>query len=76
MLGHKITADDLKQLGVIDAVIPEAVGGAHADAEETARLLGDKLESALAELDGMSPEDRLTARYEKFRRMGRFEERL
>ena len=72
----KITAKDLKELGVIDEVVPEAKGGAHSDPEETARLLGDTIAKALDELEAMSPEDRLTARYEKFRRMGRFEERL
>jgi acetyl-CoA carboxylase carboxyl transferase subunit alpha len=72
----KITAKDLKDLGIIDEIVPEAVGGAHADAEETARLLGDTLERALDEVEALSEEERLTARYEKFRRMGRFEERM
>ena len=72
----KITAKDLKGLGIIDEIIPESVGGAHSDAEETARLLGDVLERALDEVEALSEDDRLTARYEKFRRMGRFEARL
>jgi acetyl-CoA carboxylase carboxyl transferase subunit alpha len=72
----KITAEHLLELGVIDEVIPEAVGGAHSDPDTTARTLGDTLEKSLLELEAMTPEQRLTTRYEKFRRMGRFEERL
>jgi acetyl-CoA carboxylase carboxyl transferase subunit alpha len=72
----KITAQDLLELGVIDEIVPEATGGAHADPEESARLLGDVLERTLSDLEARPVDELLTSRYEKFRRMGRFEERL
>ncbi|MEM7248466.1 MAG: acetyl-CoA carboxylase carboxyltransferase subunit alpha [Acidobacteriota bacterium] len=72
----KIRAADLLELGVIDEVVPEALGGAHADADQTAEHLGDAVERHLARLEGLDTETMLQERYEKFRRMGRFEERI
>jgi len=66
----KLTAEDALRLGVIDQIIPEPPGGAHADYAEAARLLGAVLLEALDELGGMSPEELIAHRYEKFRRMG------
>lgn len=70
----KITAPELLELGIIDRVVPEPGEGAHADFDEAARLLGDSLAEALDSVAGLRPEQRLIARYEKFRRMGRFTE--
>jgi acetyl-CoA carboxylase carboxyl transferase subunit alpha len=68
----KITAPDLYELGVIDEIIPEPPGGAHQNAEETARHLGAAIERAISELTSL-PVDKLTERrYQKFRRMGQF----
>ena len=70
----KLTAPDLKGLDIIDDIIPEPSGGAHADPGEAARLLGAALERAVSELERL-PADRLIAtRAEKFLRMGRFTE--
>ena len=51
----KITAQDLDQLGVIDVIITEPVGGAHRDRESIMKATGDAIARALAEFDGKSP---------------------
>jgi acetyl-CoA carboxylase carboxyl transferase subunit alpha len=66
----KITAPDLLQAGIIDAIIPEPVGGAHVNPEEAARLVDQALARTLAEVSAVPPQARLDARYQKFRRMG------
>ena len=70
----KMTATDLKRLGIVDEVIPEAPGGAHRDHDLTARNLGETLRRHLAELSAMSPEALRADRYAKFRHMGAFVE--
>lgn len=70
----KLSAPDLLELGLIDGILPEPVGGAHTDHRKMARRLGDHLETTLAELSRLSTEELLDERYEKFRRMGVFEE--
>ena len=67
----KITAPDLLRLGVIDAIVPEPVGGAHNDPDEAARLLDTPLARALADVAAMPTPRRLDARYAKFRQMGK-----
>jgi acetyl-CoA carboxylase carboxyl transferase subunit alpha len=66
----KITAPDLLALGLIDAIIPEPPGGAHNDHDRATALVDQALTQALGELTPLSIEERLTRRYEKFRRMG------
>jgi acetyl-CoA carboxylase carboxyl transferase subunit alpha len=66
----KITARDLLDLGLVDAVVPEPCGGAHNDYDKATGLVDQALSQALAQLSGLSPDDRLVGRYEKFRRMG------
>ena len=68
----RITATDLKELGVVDEVVPEPVGGAHADPKRAAELLDPVLSLQLEELVRMDPDRRLAARYEKFRKLGQF----
>ena len=68
----KITAKDLEQMGMIDAIIPEPEGGAHADHLEAARLLDLDLQKALADVQRMSVSKMLDARYDKFRKMAQF----
>jgi acetyl-CoA carboxylase carboxyl transferase subunit alpha len=69
----KITAQDLKKLGIIDEIVPEPEGGAHADAAEAAELLAPYLEKALKELGKLKPAQLMDERYKKFRKMGEFE---
>ncbi len=68
----KITARDLKELGIVDEIVSEPEGGAHTDHEAAARLLGDVIERQLAELTLEPPKALMDARYEKFRKMGQF----
>jgi len=70
----KTTAPELKRLGVIDAIVPEPFGGAHRDWEAAAALLRTALRDELAALAGKSPPTLIAERYDKFRRLGAFEE--
>jgi acetyl-CoA carboxylase carboxyl transferase subunit alpha len=68
----KITARDLKELGVVDEIIPEPEGGAHTDPEAAARILDEVLDRELMVLSNQPVKALVSARYEKFRRMGQF----
>ena len=68
----RITARDLRDLGLVDEIVPEPEGGAHEDHEAAAQLLDPVLERNLVELSAIAPRELLSARYEKFRRMGQF----
>ena len=68
----KITGRDLLELGVIDDIVPEPLGGAHADTQEAARHLGDHLDTALRELERKHTDALVRERYERFRKMGIF----
>jgi acetyl-CoA carboxylase carboxyl transferase subunit alpha len=67
----KITAQDLSQLGIIDTIINEPVGGAHRDRASMIRQAGNTIEKALREFDGLPGEEVRRARQEKFLAMGR-----
>jgi len=69
----KITAQDLKKLNIIDEIVPEPEGGAHADPATASALLAPYLEKALKELGKLKPTQLLDERYKKFRKMGVFE---
>ena len=69
----KITAQDLKRLNVIDEIVPEPSGGAHADPTAAADLLAPYIERALKDLSKLKPAQLMDERYKKFRRMGVFE---
>ena len=68
----KLTAQDLFQLGVIDEVVKEPLGGGHRDPPTMAHTLKEVVERHLSELEKLSPETLLKLRYEKFRKMGSF----
>jgi acetyl-CoA carboxylase carboxyl transferase subunit alpha len=70
----KMTAPDLLRLRVIDGIIPEPVGGAHRDWDAAAAQLRTALAEHLAALTRLEPEALVTDRYERFRRIGAFEE--
>lgn len=67
----KLTAQDLKKLGVIDEIIPEPTGGAHRDPQLTIERVGEALLKHLKELMPLSGEDLKRLRTEKFLKMGR-----
>jgi len=66
----KITAPDLLELGLIDAIVPEPAGGAHNDHDRATALVDQALNQSLGELWHLSVEDLLDRRYDKFRQMG------
>ncbi|MCS7082187.1 MAG: acetyl-CoA carboxylase carboxyltransferase subunit alpha [Bacteroidetes bacterium] len=66
----KLTAQDLFELGIVDRVVPEPLGGAHRDPQEAARLLSQAIEEALEELLPKPPEVLVEERLEKYSRMG------
>ena len=67
----KVTAQDLKALGVVDTIVPEPLGGAHRHPAGAIATLGTSLETALGELAGQSPEELRGGRRDKFLAMGR-----
>jgi acetyl-CoA carboxylase carboxyl transferase subunit alpha len=71
-IAMKIIATDLKELGIVDEIIPEPEGGAHGDYDGAAKLLGDVLERQLLVLTNQSTRDLLDSRYQKFRHMCQF----
>ncbi|WP_108836000.1 acetyl-CoA carboxylase carboxyltransferase subunit alpha [Tateyamaria sp. Alg231-49] len=66
----RLTAQDLKQLGVIDRIIPEALGGAHRFADETMAAVGKTLKAMLGDMDKMDSKALITQRREKFLNLG------
>ncbi len=72
----KITAQDLKQLGIIDEIIPEVKGGAHKDVTQQAELIDAVLERSLKELMTFTGEQLVEHRYEKYKKIGRFKEKI
>lgn len=70
----KITAWDLKNLGILDVLLPEPVGGAHGEPLKAAAILKDALLQNLEELSQMSAQQRRELRYQKFRSIGVYTE--
>ena len=70
----QITAEDLRRLGVCDAIVEEPVAGAHTNLPATAAALSKYLREALARQNAKTVQQRLDARYEKFRKIGSFSE--
>ncbi|HAT20246.1 MAG TPA: acetyl-CoA carboxylase carboxyl transferase subunit alpha [Verrucomicrobiales bacterium] len=70
----KLTAEDLVGMSLIDEVVPEPTGGAHHDVRSATGNLKAALVSHIDELEALSEEEMLNARYEKFRRAGQWAE--
>ncbi len=68
----KLTAQDCRDLGIIDGIVAEPIGGAHTDPEEAARQLRRVLLQELTELQGMPKRRMQSRRYKKFRNMGEY----
>jgi len=69
-----ITADRLKQLGLVDEVLKEPLGGAHRDPDAMAQVLKNALISHLDALERFGPDELLSVRYERLMSFGRFKE--
>ncbi len=70
----KITAKNLLELKLVDEIIPEPLGGAHQDYQQTAMALKESLLKNLEQSQKLSTSERLKLRYEKFRGHGKFSE--
>ena len=68
----RVNAEQVAEVGCIDAIIPEPAGGAHADARAAIELLGTTLRQHLSELKSQPIQTLLTKRQEKFRKIGQF----
>jgi acetyl-CoA carboxylase carboxyl transferase subunit alpha len=66
----KLTSDHMQEFGLIDGIIKEPVGGAHSNPEEMAKMLKRQIKKAIAELQEMSPDERIEARINKYAKMG------
>jgi len=70
----KITAQDLKELNILDEIIPEPKGGAHRDVEEQANNIKPVIEKSLKELKKLSEDELLEQRWQKFKQIGIFKQ--
>lgn len=70
----RITAPYLKEMGIIDEIIPEILGGAHRDSKKQALKMGEAIQRSLDELGILSGESLVQNRYDKFRKIGVFTE--
>jgi len=70
----KLTSKDMSSFGLVDGVLPEPVGGAHAQPEVMAVTLKEYIIKTIAELKKINPDKRIEQRIEKFSKMGSFEE--
>ncbi|MGE5172943.1 MAG: carboxyl transferase domain-containing protein, partial [Betaproteobacteria bacterium] len=70
----KLTAQDLFQMKVIDEVVEEPIGGAHRDPRRAAELLKEAISRNITEIRNVSSPDLVKLRYEKFRKLGVFDQ--
>ncbi len=70
----KLTSEDMSRFHLVDGVIPEPLGGAHANPEEMAQTLKIHLQKAIAELTPIEADTRIQQRIEKFSKMGFYDE--
>ncbi|MFX3673224.1 MAG: acetyl-CoA carboxylase carboxyl transferase subunit alpha [Paenisporosarcina sp.] len=70
----KITAPDLKAMGIVDEIIPEALGGAHRDPKQQAVYMSEVLEQSISELTKLNGEQLVDSRYKKFKAIGEYTE--
>jgi len=69
-----ITSDRLLQLGLVDEVIPEPLGGAHKDPEKVAAQVGQCIAAQLEELDKLTTDDLLEERYQRLLSYGEYKD--
>ncbi len=68
----RITSQDLLDLKIIDGIIPEPMGGAHRDVEQTALAIKQAITKHLRELKDLTPAELIQKRYQKYRGIGKF----
>ncbi len=67
-----VTAKDLEEMGIADAILPEPVGGTHQNYNQASETLKDAILDSFAELIKIDPEKRIENRIEKYEKMGRW----
>lgn len=70
----KITAPHLKELGVVDEIIPEVLGGAHRNVQQQAENMRKVIQKSLNMLNSLDEDALIQSRYDKFRAIGQFTE--
>ncbi len=70
----RLTSDDMNQFGLVDGILPEPLGGAHANPEAMAGIIKEFLIATIQDLYKKDPETRITERIEKFSKMGFYDE--
>jgi len=70
----KMTAQDLKRLGIVDVIVKEPIGGAHRDPQAAAQHLKEAISKSLKEIESIPGDKLAIMRYEKFRKMGVYRE--
>lgn len=68
----KMTGADLVELGIVDQVVPEPLGGAHHDPVSVFAAVGDAVSAALDALSGIDPSELVESRYERLRAIGQY----
>jgi acetyl-CoA carboxylase carboxyl transferase subunit alpha len=71
----KFLAQDLLKLGIVDKIIPEPPGGAHIDFDQTFKNVDRQLNQVLKKLELKQPEELIEERYQKFRKIGVYQEK-
>lgn len=71
----KLTAPDLKKMGVVDRIIKEPAGGAHWDHDAAAVYLAEAIEEELVKLESLTPDELIKLRVQKFEKMGYWKEK-
>ncbi len=66
----RVTAPDLLELGVVDEIVPEPSGGAHADPAAAIEAVGNAIDKALSSIEKVPIEKLLDERYRRFRSLG------
>jgi len=69
----KLTAQDLLNFGIIDAIVPEPLGGAHRHPEQAAQILADHIRADLKQVRSVPVQELIRKRYDKFRNIGAYE---
>ncbi len=70
----RLTARHAQEFGVVDEIVPEPMGAAHRDFDATGKALREALLRHLREVQALTEEERLQARYQKFRKLGPYQE--
>lgn len=68
----KMIGSDLMELGIVDEVVPEPLGGAHRDPDAVFSAVGSAIGRALEELSGIDPEEMVATRYQRLRAIGAY----